>query len=47
MLLDVKYFGIFPKYNGYEFISEFLYLNWYIFVSLTNKKTVASIKKKT
>ena len=34
---------IFAKHKGYFFISESFPLNWYIFVALINKKTVASI----
>ena len=36
MLLAVKYFEIFPKDNLYGFISEFLALNWYVYVVLMN-----------
>ena len=38
MLLAVKSFEIFPKHNGYGFVSEPYALNWYISVALTNKK---------
>ena len=38
MLLVVKYLENFLKQNGYGFNSEFLTLNWYIFVALANKK---------
>ena len=31
-----------PKDNGYVFFSKYFTLNWYIFVALTNKKTVAT-----
>ena len=36
MLLAVKSFEIFSKHKGYDFISEHIALNWYIFVTLTN-----------
>ena len=42
MLLAVKSFETFLKHEGY-FFSESFALNWYIFVALTNKKTVAPI----
>ena len=38
MLLPVKSFEIFPKHNGYGFVSEPFALNWYISVASTNKK---------
>ena len=47
MLTAVKSFEIFPRQNGYFFISESFALNSYIFVALTNKKTVAPIIMQT
>ena len=45
MLLTMKSFELFPKHNGYGFISfEFISvlvlfaLNWYVFKELINKK---------
>ena len=35
--MTVKYFEIFPKHNGYGFISESFTLNLHIFVALTNE----------
>ena len=43
MLLAEKSPIIFHKHNGYTFISGFFALEWYIFVALTNKKTIVSI----
>ena len=43
MLLAVKSLEIFPKLNGYGFISEFFALNGCIFVVLTNKKLLLSL----
>ena len=48
MLIDAKSSKIFPKHKDYFFlISESFALNWYIFVALTNKKTVGSIIMQT
>ena len=47
MLLAAKSPKIFPKHKRYFFVSETIdYLNWYIFVALTNKKTILSNLKK-
>ena len=47
MLLAEKSPEIIPKHKGYFLISECFALKWYIFVALTNKKTVASIIMQT
>ena len=46
MLLTLKSFEIFPKYNGYGFTSEFFDLIWCMFGGI-NKKTVLFITKQT
>ena len=47
MLLAVKSSEIFPEHKGNFFILESFALNWYIYVALTNKKSVASIIMQT
>ena len=45
MLIAVKSFEIFPKHKLY-FFSESFALNWYIFVALSNKKSLLPLKCK-
>ena len=47
MLLTAESSEIFSKHNEHGFISESFAMNWYIFVVVTNKKTVASIMIQT